>query len=106
LARVDAQREKLKSQLSELEATERVLARYSTGARVRKSASAKTSTPVTPATQPLRSEHAGALPQNPLAASAPRRRSAIKFSPWQTARRSRKSPVHAKELARTMLAWL
>src|SRR5215831_6553293 len=33
LARVDAQREKLVSQLSELEATERVLARYSTGTR-------------------------------------------------------------------------
>ena len=33
LARVDAQREKLTSQLSELEATERVLVRYSTGAR-------------------------------------------------------------------------
>jgi hypothetical protein len=33
LARVDAQRAKLTSQLSELEATERVLVRYSTGAR-------------------------------------------------------------------------
>ena len=33
LARVDAQREKLTSQLSELEATERVLVRYSTGAQ-------------------------------------------------------------------------
>ena len=33
LARVDAQREKLTSQLSELEATERVLARYSKGSR-------------------------------------------------------------------------
>ena len=31
LARVDTQREKLVSQLSELEAAERVLARYSTG---------------------------------------------------------------------------
>ena len=54
LARVDAQREKLKSQLSELEATERVLARYSTGARVRKSTGAKTPTPATPATPPKR----------------------------------------------------
>ena len=34
LARVDAQREKLTSKLSELEATERVLARYSTGTQV------------------------------------------------------------------------
>jgi hypothetical protein len=31
LARVDAQREKLAGELSELEATERVLARYSNG---------------------------------------------------------------------------
>ena len=41
LTRVDAQREKLVSQLSELEATERVLARYSTGTQPRKMASAK-----------------------------------------------------------------
>ena len=33
LARVDAQREKLAGQLGELEATERVLARYSKGVR-------------------------------------------------------------------------
>ena len=39
LARVDAQREKLSSQLSELEATERVLARYSKGSASRKTAS-------------------------------------------------------------------
>ena len=36
LARVDAQREKLAGQLGELEATERVLARYSKGVRARK----------------------------------------------------------------------
>jgi hypothetical protein len=42
LARVDAQREKLASQLSELEATERVLARYSKGTRAGTAASAKT----------------------------------------------------------------
>jgi len=36
LARVDAQRERLISQLSELEATERVLARYSRGPRSRR----------------------------------------------------------------------
>jgi hypothetical protein len=36
LARVDAQREKLTSQLSELEATERVLARYRQGHSGRK----------------------------------------------------------------------
>ena len=33
LARIDAQREKLAGQLGELEATERVLARYSTGTK-------------------------------------------------------------------------
>jgi hypothetical protein len=41
LARVDAQREKLTSQLSELEATERVLTRYSTATQARKNPSAK-----------------------------------------------------------------
>ena len=42
LARVDAQREKLTSQLSELEATERVLARYSKGTRAGRAASDET----------------------------------------------------------------
>jgi hypothetical protein len=42
LARVDAQREKLTSQLSELEATERVLARYSKGTRAGRAVPAKT----------------------------------------------------------------
>jgi len=39
LARVDVQREKLAGQLSELEATERVLARYSKGPRARRATS-------------------------------------------------------------------
>jgi hypothetical protein len=47
LARVDAQREKLAGQLSELEAAERVLARYGTGPRARTTASAPTSTAAT-----------------------------------------------------------
>ena len=42
LARVDAQREKLTEQLSELAATERVLARYTKGTRPGRAASAKT----------------------------------------------------------------
>jgi hypothetical protein len=54
LARVDAQREKLTSQLGELEATERVLARYSQGTGAKKSASAKTPTTVTKAAAPAR----------------------------------------------------
>jgi len=44
LARVDAQREKLAGQLSELEATERVLARYSKETPAKRTASGKTST--------------------------------------------------------------
>jgi hypothetical protein len=42
LARVDAQREKLVSQLGELEATERVLARYSKGPQAKRAGSGKT----------------------------------------------------------------
>ena len=55
LARVDAQREKLTGQLGELEATERVLARYSKGTRARKTAAAKTPTPARAAPAPSRS---------------------------------------------------
>jgi hypothetical protein len=54
LARVDAQREKLIGQLEELEATERVLARYSKGAQTRKTASAKTPTAATKSATPAR----------------------------------------------------
>lgn len=44
LARVDAQREKLAGELSELEATERVLARYSKGTQSSRTAAGKRST--------------------------------------------------------------
>ena len=54
LARVDAQRDKLASQLSELEATERVLARYSRGTRAAKMAAAKTPATATKAAAPAR----------------------------------------------------
>ena len=54
LARVDMQREKLAGQLGELEATERVLARYSTGTRATKTALAKTPTTATKAAAPAR----------------------------------------------------
>ena len=47
LARVDTQREKLVSELDELEATERVLARYSKGTQLRQTASARTSATAT-----------------------------------------------------------
>ena len=49
LARVDTQREKLTSQLSELEVSERVLARYSKGTQARNIASARTRTTTTKA---------------------------------------------------------
>ena len=55
----------------------------------------------------FRRDHAGACalrPQHQLAASAARRPSAIRCLPWQPARRSRKSPLRARGLARTMSA--
>jgi hypothetical protein len=56
LARVEAQREKLASQLVELEATERVLARYSKGSRVRKTVSARTPMTATNAAAPAQAD--------------------------------------------------
>src|SRR5215831_13035598 len=55
LARVDAQREKLSSQLGELEATERVLARYSKVTPANRTTSAKTATAATKVTAAARS---------------------------------------------------
>ena len=49
LTRVDAQREKLTGQLSELAATERVIARYSKGTPAKRTPSAKTPTMATKA---------------------------------------------------------
>ena len=49
LARVDAQRQKLSRQIGELEAAERVLARYSSGTGARQTASARRPTTVTKA---------------------------------------------------------
>ena len=54
LARVDTQRERLVGQLSELEAAERVLARYSTGTPARRTASANAPTMATQAATPAR----------------------------------------------------
>ena len=53
-ARVDAQREKLTGQLGELEATERVLARYGKGVQAKEKASAATPTTATKAPAPAR----------------------------------------------------
>jgi hypothetical protein len=72
---VDAQREKLAGQLSELEATERVLARYSKAAQPKKTASAKkpaTETKAAASAQPrggVRSATAKANGAKPSAAS-------------------------------------
>jgi hypothetical protein len=52
LARVDAQREKLAGQLGELEAAERVLARYGKGTRARKTVTARTRITATKAAAP------------------------------------------------------
>ena len=54
LARLDAQREKLISELSELEATERVLTRYSKGTYARRTPAAKTPTMATKAADAAR----------------------------------------------------
>ena len=54
LVRVDAQRAKLASQLSELEASERVLAHYGKGTRARKRASANTPAVAAGAAAPAR----------------------------------------------------
>jgi hypothetical protein len=54
LARIDAQHERLVSQLRELEATERVLARYTKGPQGRKTSSAKMPAKVTTAAAPAR----------------------------------------------------
>jgi len=54
LARVDAQREKLVHQLSELEAAERVLARYGNNTQRAKTAAARTSTAANKAAAPTR----------------------------------------------------
>ena len=54
LARVDAQREKLTHRLSELEAAERVFARYSMGTQPRKTSSAKIPTTRAKAAAPVR----------------------------------------------------
>ena len=104
LARVDSQREKLTSQLSELEAAERVLARYGKDTPAAKTASARTPTTATKPAAPARGRG-----RRPAASAKTRgrqaqlnRTSAIGCYHLQPAERSRKSPQHAKALARTI----
>jgi hypothetical protein len=74
LARVDTQREKLGGQLSELDACERVLARYSKGTPAKATASARTPTETTNSAAPSKDAGAHALPRlEQLAARAARR---------------------------------
>ena len=72
LARVDARREKLAGELSELEATERVLARYSTGTQSKRTAAGNTSTSARKAAAPAQS---GRRRRTTAAKSAARNRS-------------------------------
>ena len=72
LARLDAQREKLTGQLSALEATERVLARYSKGTRAKETAPAITPTTTKNATTPTRSR---GRPRTTTVKTAARKRS-------------------------------
>ena len=103
LARVDAQREKLVGQLGELEATERVLARYSKGPRARKMASARTPIAATKVAAPARSDGCPrTTPAKPAGdkCSSPSLRDQVLA--LAAVRRSRKSPLHARALAPTM----
>jgi hypothetical protein len=77
LARVDAQRERLTGQLSELEATERVLARYSKGTQAKNTTSAKTPTTATKTAAPARS---GGRPRTTTAKPAGGKRSSTSLS--------------------------
>ena len=71
LARVDAQREKLASQLGELEATERVLARYSKGAPARRTGSARTAAKATAPAQSRRRPRSTAAKSAARGATSP-----------------------------------
>src|SRR5271169_5329755 len=77
LARVDAQREKLAGELGELEATERVLARYSNGPRARKTAASRTPIAATKSAAPARS---GGRPRTTAAKPAGGKRSSLSLS--------------------------
>jgi hypothetical protein len=77
LARVEAQREKLAGELGELEATERVLARYSNGPRARKTASARTPIAATKAAARARS---GGRPRSTAAKPAGGKRGSLSLS--------------------------
>ncbi len=105
LARVDAQREKLTGQLEELEATERVLARYSKGTQTKKTASAKTPTTATKSAAPARP---GGRSRTATAKPAGGKRSSPSLSDQVLAlaigKTQQEITAHARALARTMSA--
>jgi hypothetical protein len=101
LARIDAQREKLTEQLSELAATERVLARYTKGTRPGRAASAKTT--ATKGTAPTRSGGRQRT-TTPKPAGGKRSSPTLNDHVLALAKRSKKLPRRARELARTMSA--
>jgi len=102
---VDAQREQLVSQLRELEATERVLARYTKGAQARKTSSAKMPTKVTAPAAPARLR---GRRRTTTAIPAGGGRSSSNLSDQvlalATGKTQQEITVHARALARTMSA--
>ena len=94
LARIDAQREKLAGQLSELEATERVLARYSKVPRARTTASART--PIA-ATRPAASARSGKSPRTTAAKPAGGKRGSPSLSDQVLALASGKTQMDLPE---------
>jgi hypothetical protein len=104
LARADAQREKLTGQLSELEATERVLARYSKGTQTEKAAAAKTPTATTTAA-PVQSRGPG-RPATEKPAGGKRSSSSLgdQVLALATGKTQQEITAACKARARTMLA--
>ena len=105
LARVDAQREKLAGQLTELEAAERVLTRYSKG-RPAKNSSAMTPTSATDSATPARSR---GRPRSTAAKTAVGKRSSPSLADQvlalATGKTQQEIAAACKGLARTMSAW-
>ena len=103
LARVDMQRDKLAGQLGELEATERVLARYSKGTQVKNPASARRPTTAKNAAAPAQRHE-----PTTTAKAAGRRRSSSNLGDQilalATGKTQQESPLHARALAPTMSA--
>jgi hypothetical protein len=105
LAYVESQREKLAGQFVELEATERVLARYSKGSGARKTASARTAMTATNAAAPAR---AAGRPRSTTTKPAGGKRRSLSLSDQvlalATGKTQQEIAAGARGLARTMSA--